>query len=37
LGGLPIGHGEHPIALPIGTQAVLDADTGTLTVTAGVR
>lgn len=37
LGGLPIGHGENPIALPIGTMAVLDADTGTLTVTAGVR
>lgn len=37
LGGLPIGHGENPIALPIGTMAVLDADAGTLAVTAGVR
>ncbi|HKU18924.1 MAG TPA: LD-carboxypeptidase [Candidatus Saccharimonadales bacterium] len=37
LGGLPIGHGQHPIALPIGTQATLDADAGTLTVAAGVR
>ncbi len=37
LGGLPIGHGKNPIALPIGTEAVLDADAGTLTVAAGVR
>lgn len=34
LGGLPIGHGKSPIALPIGTQAVLDADAGTLIVKA---
>jgi muramoyltetrapeptide carboxypeptidase len=37
LGGLPIGHGKNPIALPIGAKAVLDADAGTLTVEAGVR
>jgi muramoyltetrapeptide carboxypeptidase len=37
LGGLPIGHGKNPIALPIGTKAVLDADAGTLTVEAGVQ
>lgn len=37
LGGLPIGHGKNPIALPIGTHATLDADAGTLTVAAGVR
>lgn len=37
LGGLPIGHGKNPIAVPIGTQATLDADAGTLTVEAGVR
>ncbi len=37
LGGLPIGHGKNPIALPIGTKAVLDANVGTLTVAAGVR
>ncbi|MGH3584950.1 MAG: LD-carboxypeptidase, partial [Pseudonocardia sp.] len=36
LGGLPIGHGEHPIAVPVGTRATLDADAGTLTVAAGV-
>ena len=37
LGGLPIGHGKNPIALPIGTMSTLDADAGTLTVTAGVK
>lgn len=37
LGGLPIGHGKNPIALPIGTMAALDADAGTLTVAAGVQ
>jgi len=37
LGGLPLGHGKNPIAIPIGTQATLDADEGTLTVAAGVR
>jgi muramoyltetrapeptide carboxypeptidase len=37
LGGLPIGHGKNPIAVPIGTHAVMDADAGTLTVAAGVR
>lgn len=37
LGGLPIGHGKNPIALPIGTMAILDADAGTLSVEAGVR
>lgn len=36
LGGLPIGHGKNPIALPIGTMASLDAGAGTLTVAAGV-
>lgn len=37
LGGLPIGHGENPVAVPIGTTARLDADQGTLTVDAAVR
>jgi muramoyltetrapeptide carboxypeptidase len=37
LGGLPIGHGESPVALPIGTMATLDADAGILTVQSGVR
>lgn len=36
LGGLPIGHGKNPIALPIGTSATLDAHAGTLTVATGV-
>lgn len=37
LGGLPIGHGEKPVAVPIGTMTTLDADAGTLTAEAGVR
>ncbi|MEZ5182280.1 MAG: LD-carboxypeptidase [Acidimicrobiales bacterium] len=36
LGGLPIGHGHYPLAVPIGTTAVLDADAGTLTVDPAV-
>jgi len=32
LGGLPIGHGPNPSAIPIGTTAELDADTGLLTI-----
>jgi muramoyltetrapeptide carboxypeptidase len=36
LGGLPIGHGEHPIAVPLGVMATSDADNGTLTVEAAV-
>jgi len=34
LGGLPVGHGEQHVALPLGTSATLDADAGTLTVDA---
>ncbi|MEV0455534.1 S66 peptidase family protein [Catellatospora methionotrophica] len=34
LGGLPIGHGTQHTAVPLGTRAVLDADSGTLTVAA---
>ncbi len=37
LGGLPLGHGPNAIALPVGTEAILDADQGTLTVTPAVR
>ena len=37
LGGLPIGHGSAPVAVPIGTMARLDADAGTLTVDSAVR
>ena len=36
LGGLGIGHGDHPVAVPVGTPAILDADRGTLTVAAAV-
>jgi len=36
LGGLPIGHGDSPVAVPIGTMATLDANSGTLTVESAV-
>jgi len=36
LGGLPIGHGNDPIAIPLGTLATLDADAGTLQVSPAV-
>jgi muramoyltetrapeptide carboxypeptidase len=36
LGGLPIGHGRHPRALPVGTWAELDADAGWLEVAPAV-
>ncbi|WNW10939.1 LD-carboxypeptidase [Pseudomonas sp. DTU_2021_1001937_2_SI_NGA_ILE_001] len=32
LGGLPVGHGQVNQAVPLGTEAVLDADAGTLQV-----
>lgn len=32
LGGLPLGHGDNALAIPIGTEAILDADSKTLTV-----
>ncbi|KOX10813.1 peptidase S66 [Micromonospora sp. NRRL B-16802] len=37
LGGLPIGHGPGQLTVPVGTEAHLDADEGTLTVTSAVR
>lgn len=37
LGGLPIGHGVHPRAIPHGTMATLDADMGTLSIEAAVK
>ncbi|HEX6248242.1 MAG TPA: DUF4031 domain-containing protein [Nocardioidaceae bacterium] len=30
--GVPVGHAEHNLALPLGVHAVLDADAGTLTL-----
>lgn len=36
LGGLPIGHGKNPIAVPIGTMAELDVDAGELRVQPAV-
>ncbi|MGM4911224.1 hypothetical protein [Rhizobium sp. 768_B6_N1_8] len=32
LGGLPLGHGDRPLSVPIGAMAVLDADSRWLTV-----
>jgi muramoyltetrapeptide carboxypeptidase len=32
LGGLPFGHGDRQASIPLGVEAVLDADAGTLTV-----
>lgn len=32
LGGLPLGHGANALAVPIGTEAALDADDATLTI-----
>jgi len=37
LGGLPIGHGNSPATLPLGTTATLDADAGRLEADAGGR
>ena len=36
LGGLPIGHGESPLAVPLGSLATLDADAGRLIVDPAV-
>jgi muramoyltetrapeptide carboxypeptidase len=37
LGGLPIGHGEQHVAVPLGTPSTLDADAGTLIVAPATR
>ncbi|MBC3955462.1 S66 peptidase family protein [Pseudomonas triticifolii] len=37
LGGLPVGHGDVNQAVPLGTQAVLDAEAGTLLVSSASR
>jgi muramoyltetrapeptide carboxypeptidase len=34
LGGLPVGHGEQHVAVPLGTHAELDADAGVLVIQA---
>jgi muramoyltetrapeptide carboxypeptidase len=36
LGGLPIGHGVGQLTVPVGTEATLDTETGTLTTTPAV-
>ncbi|MFC7546215.1 LD-carboxypeptidase [Plantactinospora sp. GCM10030261] len=37
LGGLPIGHGQGQLSVPVGVPATLDAITGTLTTSPAVR
>ncbi|MEU5940381.1 LD-carboxypeptidase [Micromonospora sp. NPDC047548] len=37
LGGLPVGHGQGQLTVPLGTPATLDATTGTLTVSPAVH
>ncbi|MDH0749209.1 LD-carboxypeptidase [Pseudomonas sp. GD03842] len=37
LGGLSIGHGDRNLAVALGSQATLDADAGTLTVSPAAR
>jgi muramoyltetrapeptide carboxypeptidase len=37
LGGLPIGHGDQHLAVPLGTLSTLDADAGTLLVAPATR
>lgn len=36
LGGLPLGHGDNPRSVPLGTEARIDPSAGKLTVTAAV-
>ncbi|WP_330271718.1 LD-carboxypeptidase [Lentzea sp. NBC_00516] len=37
LGGIDVGHGDHPLSIALGPMAELDADAGTLTVGPAVR
>jgi muramoyltetrapeptide carboxypeptidase len=37
LGGLPLGHGDAPLTVPVGVPAVLDVAAGTLTAESGSR
>lgn len=37
VGGLPIGHGRHPVTVPLGTIATLDPLAGSMTVAPGVH
>jgi muramoyltetrapeptide carboxypeptidase len=37
LGGLPVGHGQDPLTVPVGVPASLDTAAGTLTVTPAVH
>ncbi|MEU3649535.1 hypothetical protein AB0E59_39625 [Lentzea sp. NPDC034063] len=37
LGGLDVGHGDHPLSVALGPMAVLDANRGTLKIGPAVR
>lgn len=37
LGGLPLGHGSNALAVPVGTEALLNADEGTLTIASAFQ
>ncbi|MDX8144053.1 LD-carboxypeptidase [Lentzea sp. BCCO 10_0061] len=37
IGGIDVGHGDHPLSIALGPMAELDADSGTLTVGPAVR
>ena len=37
IGGIDVGHGDHPLSIALGPMAVLDADAGTLTVDPAVK
>lgn len=37
LGGLPLGHGNGQLTVPLGSTATIDAEAGTLRVESGVR
>jgi muramoyltetrapeptide carboxypeptidase len=37
LGGLPVGHGQDQLSVPVGVLATLDVGAGTLTASAAVH
>jgi muramoyltetrapeptide carboxypeptidase len=37
LGGIEVGHGHDPLAVTVGTSAVIDVEAGTLTVSSGAQ
>ncbi|MFJ8960103.1 LD-carboxypeptidase [Lentzea sp. NPDC102401] len=37
IGGIDVGHGDHPLSIALGPMAELDADAGTLTIDPAVK